>query len=103
MKNAPIEGRLAQGQALFYAPEIGCAGCHSGSQFGTDATFTLLGAEPTKAISLRGVSMTPPYFHDGSAETLGEVLEQCRSGFMGDTSGLSQSELEALELYLRSL
>ena len=47
--------------------------------------------------------MTPPYFHDGSAETLGEVLEQCRSGFMGDTSGLSQSELEALELYLRSL
>ena len=103
MKNAPIEGRLAQGQALFYAPEIGCAGCHSGSQFGTDATFTLLGAEPTKAISLRGVSMTPPYFHDGSAETLGEVLEQCRSGFMGDTSGLSQGELEALELYLRSL
>ena len=103
LKNAPIEGRLAQGQALFYAPEIGCAGCHSGSQLGTDATFTLLGAEPTKAISLRGVSMTPPYFHDGSAQTLGEVLEQCRTGFMGDTSGLSGAELETLELYLRSL
>ena len=45
--------------------------------------------------------MTPPYFHDAVGKTLGEVLEQCRTGFMGDTSGLGR--LETLELYLRSL
>ena len=103
LKGAPITGRLAEGQALFFSPETGCAGCHSGEGYGSDSTFGVLGAMPTKAVSLRGVAVTPPYMHDGSSPTLRDVLVRCRSGFMGDTSALQPEELEALELYLRSL
>jgi YVTN family beta-propeller protein len=52
--------------------------------------------------SLRGVASTPPYLHDGSAPTLHDVLVITK-GQMGDTSGLSSSDLDALVEYLRSL
>ena len=103
LKNAPIVGRLAEGQALFFSPEVGCATCHSGSHFGSAATFKIVGEQETKAVSLRGVAVTAPYMHDGSSPTLGDVLKRCKTGFMGDTSQLSQSDLDSLELYLQSL
>jgi len=103
LKNAPIVGRLAEGQALFFSPDVGCATCHSGTHFGSAATFKIVGEQETKAVSLRGVAVTAPYMHDGSSPTLGDVLKRCRTGFMGDTSQLSQSDLDSLELYLQSL
>ena len=52
--------------------------------------------------SLIGVASTPPYFHDGSAATLHDVLEQTR-GKMGNISSLSADDEAALVEYLRSL
>jgi YVTN family beta-propeller protein len=52
--------------------------------------------------SLRGVSDSAPYLHDGRAATLKDVLEMTR-GNMGNISGLSQDDEDALVEYLRSL
>jgi cytochrome c peroxidase len=52
--------------------------------------------------SLRGVSSSPPYFHDGRAPTLRDALEMTK-GTMGDITKLSSSDLDALIEYLRSL
>lgn len=52
--------------------------------------------------ALRGLVDAAPYFHDGSARTLRDVLEQTR-GRMGDITVLSTDEIDALIEYLRSL
>ncbi|HVM68154.1 MAG TPA: hypothetical protein VMU14_24970 [Acidimicrobiales bacterium] len=52
--------------------------------------------------SLRGVASTPPYLHDGSAPTLRDVLIKTK-GKMGNITHLSDSEIDALVEYLRSL
>ena len=52
--------------------------------------------------SLNGVADSGPYFHDGSAATLRDVLEMTR-GKMGDISSLTPDEENALIEYLRSL
>jgi mono/diheme cytochrome c family protein len=52
--------------------------------------------------SLRGVADSAPYFHDGSAATLRDVLENTR-GRMGDISSLSAADEADLIEYLRSL
>jgi cytochrome c peroxidase len=43
-----------------------------------------------------------PYFHDGRYATLHELLHNV-DGKMGHTSQLSDSDIEALESYLRTL
>jgi YVTN family beta-propeller protein len=52
--------------------------------------------------TLRGISSSAPYFHDGSAPTLRDALEMTK-GKMGDITKLSSSDLDALIEYLRSL
>ena len=52
--------------------------------------------------SLVGIASSAPYFHDGRAATLMDVLEQTR-GKMGDISSLSADDEAALVEYLRSL
>ena len=52
--------------------------------------------------SLSGVASSPPYLHDGSAKTIHDVLEMTR-GKMGDITGLSADDLDALVEYVRSL
>ena len=52
--------------------------------------------------SLSGVASSPPYLHDGSAPTIHDVLEMTR-GKMGNITGLSADDLDALVEYVRSL
>lgn len=52
--------------------------------------------------SLSGVASSPPYLHDGSAKTIRDVLEMTR-GKMGNITGLSDDDLDALVEYVRSL
>ena len=91
-----------------------CATCHSGSKF-TDANTRLhdpaeVPTDPTHAersatrkyrtTPLRGLWQHPPYFHDGSAGTLADVVERY------DTSGalgLTAAEKTDLVEYLKSL
>jgi YVTN family beta-propeller protein len=52
--------------------------------------------------TLRGVSSSAPYFHDGSAPTLRDALLQTK-GHMGDITKLTDAQIDALVEFLRSL
>ncbi len=91
-----------QGFALFVDPAKGnCAACHSGPNF-TDNSFHNLGLDSSvkpdadagrfairpvavmkgafKTPTVREAANTAPYFHDGSAKTLDDVVEHYRKG-----------------------
>jgi cytochrome c peroxidase len=87
-----------RGMALFYSEKTNCSKCHSGPNF-TDYSFennglyeiypdegrrrlTQLDADESrfKVASLRNVEVTGPYMHDGSINTLAEVIEHYNSG-----------------------
>lgn len=95
---------LARGKALFDSPQVGCAGCHGGPLFtsnaksgvGTDGVF--------KAPSLLGVAARAPFLHDGCAATLRDRFGVCGGGDQhGVTSHLTAAQLDDLVLYLESL
>ena len=100
-KNA-MTNRQIHGFQIFSDPEKGnCVVCHQPPNF-TDDGFHNIGLrsfsseqvdlgrfdlKPVKILkgafktpSLRGISETPPYFHDGSAVTLNEVIEHYIKG-----------------------
>jgi MYXO-CTERM domain-containing protein len=105
------------GKALF--EKLGCDFCHGGPDFtdsargllhdvgtvtassGTRAGEPLLGLDsPT----LLGVWETPPYLHDGSAETLRDVLTtKNTTGLHGFVSALSSVEVDQLVAYLQQI
>ena len=104
----------ARGQQVF-AGKGRCASCHAGANF-TDADQGILhrpgdtGMDPLLAsrsttgryrtTPLRGVWEHAPYFHDGSAATLGDVVTHY-NGYL--RLGLSADEQRELVEYLRSL
>lgn len=86
------------GLELFNSDKLGCTDCHSGVLF-TDFSYQNIGLEhhlndsgraritylPEDAgkfevPSLRNVSITAPYMHDGSLETLKDVIEYLEHG-----------------------
>jgi mono/diheme cytochrome c family protein len=109
----------ARGEALFNG--IGnCASCHSGAQF-TDANSRLHSAasevsEPEasgvpsyasrsatkqyRAAPLRGLWQHPPYFHNGSAATLKDVVATYNAKHL---LGLNGGQVNDLAEYLKSL
>src|SRR5690606_38161755 len=115
---APPDGSFdalaaSRGRQIF-ENEADCARCHTGPRF-TDAPRRLytpeeVGQEPVTAersatglyrtTPLRALWQHPPYFHDGSAETLEDVVEHYDSHF---SLGLSDSQKEDLVEYLKSL
>jgi len=77
------------GKQLFLAPPnnggAGCAGCHQPPTFSLDPNSRsngLTAGEQTifKSPSLKNVGITGPYMHDGSLETLADVVEHYNSG-----------------------
>jgi mono/diheme cytochrome c family protein len=106
----------ARGQALF-AGKASCASCHSGPEL-TDANTRLhpVGdsmAEPEtpsyaarsatklyRTSPLKGVWQHPPYFHDGSAATLEDVVDTYDARL---SLGLTAEEKADLVEYLKSL
>ena len=101
-----------RGRVLFTGA-AGCATCHAGPSF-TDAptlhTPIETGMEPNEArrsvtgmyrtTPLRGAWQHPPYFHDGSAATLLDVVEHYNTVL---SLGLDAGERSDLDHYLRSL
>ena len=126
--NGALSTVAKKGFELFYG-KAGCYGCHSGpllTNYGFYNNGTLVSsndygrAELTldssdfylfKVPSLRNVSLTAPYMHDGSLASLQDVLEQYNNGGTGHeyTSdgitplNLNESELVALEEFLSTL
>jgi mono/diheme cytochrome c family protein/sugar lactone lactonase YvrE len=92
---------LVLGREVFRRPEVGCATCHSDAAGASAGVHAMHGLERVGVPALRGIAATAPYFHDGSAATLRDVLERSRDGSMGDTSSLTEREMAALEAWLR--
>lgn len=108
-----------RGEALFKG-KANCTGCHSGPEF-TDANIRLhnpseVASEPEangvpsyasrtatkqyRTAPLKGVWQHPPYFHNGSAATLEDVVAAYNSK---KALGLTSSEIADIAQYLRSL
>ena len=99
---------VARGKKLFFAETQGCASCHVGGA-GTDSDKHDIGsagpADPKPEFdtpSLRFVSGTAPYFHDGRFSSLDELLAASDSK-MGHTMQLSRRDVTALKAYLETL
>jgi mono/diheme cytochrome c family protein len=106
----------ARGKVVFEGPGR-CAGCHTGPMF-TDANTRLHPpgdsmAEPEfpsyasrsatklyRTTPLRGIWQHPPYFHDGSAATLEDVVRTYDSRL---SLGLTEQQVADLAQYLESL
>ncbi len=125
-----LSPRAQQGLALFNG-KARCAQCHTGANF-TDEKFHNIGVgmdrpnpdwgryEVTKreqdkgafkTPTLRDVALTAPYFHDGSAATLRDVVEHYDRGGtpnpylspLMSPLGLTEEEKEALVEFQRAL
>jgi cytochrome c peroxidase len=112
-----LTSAAARGQALF--AELGCAGCHQGatlsseSYLNTGVTVDLSrNGGKARVPSLIGLTQTAPYFHDGSAATLEDVIRAYQRG--GQMSGpgvnvaispfvITDDELRDLVAFLSSL
>ena len=117
-----------QGQGVFTNPANGCVVCHAGNLF-TNQTFRYIGVRPQaedigrmavtgnapdmgrmRVPSLRNVELRGPYFHNGSAQTIEDVIAFYNRGgdFNGPNKdplihplGLSQQQQTALAAFLK--
>jgi hypothetical protein len=95
---------IARGKAVFEG-DGGCTQCHGGAAY-TDGhrhhfdPSTLASADTP---SLVGLSTSAPYFHDGSAATLADVVAGKGGVAMVDTSHLTDAQRADLAAFLRSL
>lgn len=93
---------VARGEALFFQPTVGCATCHRDA-VGSDGTQHEVGSgRGLQTPSLRFVSGTAPYFHDGRYATLRDLLVATK-GTMGWGADMSHDDIDALEAYLHTL
>jgi len=111
MANSQLSAAAIRGLELFNRPAIGCASCHKPGLFTDLESYDVGTAGPTDqdggefdTPSLVEIWRTAPYLHDGSAATLRDVLTaRNRSDRHGQTSRLSEQELNDLVEYLLSL
>lgn len=108
-----------RGQKIFLSAKTKCSNCHSGPYYsdsqpikdspmhdvGTGANDkTELMGTAYDTPTLLGVYRSAPYLHDGSAATLRELLTTANSDDQhGVTSDLSDSEVDDLVIFLKSL
>ncbi len=99
-KAQPMSESALRGQELFFGKRVNCAACHVGANL-TDEKYHNLGAgmdkkKPSwgryevtkkeedkgafKTPTIRNVSQSAPYMHDGSLNTLMEVVEYYNKG-----------------------
>lgn len=95
---AKLNRNEKKGMKLFFGERLNCSECHNGFNF-TDYSFRNNGLYENykdigrlrfskdsndialfKVPSLRNIELTGPYMHDGSIETLKEVIEHYNSG-----------------------
>jgi cytochrome c peroxidase len=110
----PLTPEEARGKELFTSTRTRCSTCHVPEKEYTDRSPTELrqlrppinySPDPDNAFktpSLLYVSGTAPYFHDGSAATLEDLVDKNQDR-MGRTVNLSTDERAALIAFLRTL
>jgi cytochrome c peroxidase len=95
------------GYGLFKS--LGCISCHQGVNVGGNlferhGIFHPLASpkpEILRVPSLRNVATSPPYFHDGSAPTLGDAVR--RMGFAQLNQTLSNDQIRDIVAFLQTL
>jgi mono/diheme cytochrome c family protein len=100
---------VEEGRDLFESSSTGCSSCHMSDGTFTDGNRHNVGSkakgDPRRSFdtpSLRFLSGTGPYFHDGRYPTIRAVL-MGTDGKMGHTKHLSPHQIDALEAYLQTL
>jgi cytochrome c553 len=96
---------VARGKKLFTSKTVGCASCHSG-KLKTDRKLYELADDLNKVDTpaLVGLSSSAPYYHDGSATTLRDLLMENGSIHgMGNLTKLSDKNVDDLVAYLETL
>src|ERR1700681_1055138 len=104
---AALSTEELDGYRLFKS--LGCASCHQGVNIGGNLFerhgifHPLASAKPEilRVPSLRNVATTPPYFHDGSAQTLDDAVR--KMGLAQLNSTLTDQQVKAIVAYLQTL
>jgi len=98
-----------EGRDIFESSKAGCSSCHMSDGTFTDGNRHNVGSkakgDPGRKFdtpSLRFLSGTGPYFHDGRYPTLRALLLGS-DGKMGHTRQLSPHQIDALQAYLETL
>lgn len=128
-KSSALSDAAIRGMNLFYSEQTNCSKCHNDFNFtnytfennglyevyADDGRFRLTGEESDRALfkvpSLRNIELTAPYMHDGSLNTLEEVIEHYQSGGKNhlhksdlmQSLNLSDTEKDDLLQFLKSL
>jgi cytochrome c peroxidase len=104
----------ARGEQVFLSEKTKCSICHPPAREYTDRSLIPMVGFRTRPLftedanivyktpSLRYVSGTEPYYHDGSARTLDELVEK-NMDRMGKTSHLTEQDRAALVAFLKTL
>jgi cytochrome c peroxidase len=95
------------GYGLFKS--LGCISCHQGVNVGGNLferpgifhASTSKRRELERVPSLRNVATTPPYFHDGSAATLGDAVRRMAEAQLNRT--LSDQQVDGIVAFLATL
>ncbi|MEI7769743.1 MAG: cytochrome c peroxidase [Chloroflexales bacterium] len=83
-RTGAMTAAATRGQTLF--AELGCAGCHRGATLSSEAYMNTgvsherRNGGRSRVPSLIGLAQTAPYFHDGSAATLADVVRAYQRG-----------------------
>jgi len=128
-KEEALSDAEIRGMELFFSEKTNCSKCHNGFNF-TNYTFEnnglyetyddegryrLTGLETDRALfkvpSLRNIELTAPYMHDGSLNTLEEIVQHYQTGGNNHPNKsnylyplqLSESERSELILFLKTL
>lgn len=128
-RKSAMSNKEINGMNLFFGEKTNCSSCHGGFNFtnyafennGLYTTYEDIGRQRLTGIkednarfkvpSLRNVGVTAPYMHDGSMQTLEDVIEHYNSGGKSHFSKsqmvqplhLTKQEKEELLAFLNSL
>jgi cytochrome c peroxidase len=104
---AALSASELEGYRLFKS--LGCVSCHQGVNIGGNlfqrhGIFHPLASpkpEILRVPSLRNVATTPPYFHDGSAQTLDDAVR--KMGLAQLNATLTDQQVQVIVAYLQTL
>jgi cytochrome c peroxidase len=108
----PDAAAVSRGQAIFAGSAAGCTACHGGPDLtdnGFHAVLTPMSLHADDVFpiantpALHGLSLRPPYFHDGRSSDLRDLLTRSDAAGHGGAASLSPGDLDDLLAYLRSL
>lgn len=97
------DASVLRGKAIFERADVACATCHVGERLTDNKSWPMYEMSAVNTPSLVGIGATAPYLHNGTAATLGELLDSTRAGGMGDATMLDAAEKVDLIAYLESL